>query len=56
MNPAGPRPSAQQKFVNDFLQKIYDDGSWAKLWKATIGTIVQGDAPKPPTIGSVPGS
>ena len=45
-----------KKFVNDFLQKIYADGSWAKLWKATIGTIVQGDAPKPPTIGSVPGS
>jgi glutamate transport system substrate-binding protein len=45
-----------KKFVNDFLQKIYDDGSWAKLWKATIGTIVNGDAPKPPTIGSAPGS
>jgi glutamate transport system substrate-binding protein len=49
------QPDAK-KFVNDFLQKIYADGSWAKLWKATIGTIVQGDAPKPPTIGSVPGS
>jgi glutamate transport system substrate-binding protein len=49
------QPDAK-KFVNDFLQKIYADGSWAKLWKATIGTIVKGDAPQPPTIGSAPGS
>jgi glutamate transport system substrate-binding protein len=48
-------PSAKQ-FVNDWLQKIYTDGSWAKLWKATIGTVVSGDAPAPPAIGSVPGS
>ena len=48
-------PSAKQ-FVNDWLQKIYADGSWAKLWKATIGTVVSGDAPPPPAIGSVPGS
>jgi glutamate transport system substrate-binding protein len=45
-----------KQFVNDFLKKIYADGSWAKLWKATIGTIVKGDAPAPPTIGSAPGS
>jgi glutamate transport system substrate-binding protein len=48
-------PSAK-KFVDAWLQKIYDDGSWAKLWKATIGTVVAGDAPAPPKIGSVPGS
>jgi glutamate transport system substrate-binding protein len=48
-------PSAKQ-FVNDWLQKIYADGSWAKLWKATIGTVVQGDAPAPPQIGGVPGT
>jgi glutamate transport system substrate-binding protein len=48
-------PTAKQ-FVNDWLQKIYQDGSWAKLWKATIGTVVKGDAPAPPTIGSVEGS
>ena len=29
-------------FVNGFLQKIYDDGTWAKLWKATIGQVVEG--------------
>ena len=34
-------PSAKQ-FVNAWLQKIYADGSWAKLWKATIGTVVAG--------------
>ena len=45
-----------KKFVDAWLQKIYDDGSWAKLWKATIGTVVAGDAPTPPKIGSVEGS
>lgn len=39
------------EFVNGFLQKIYDDGTWAKLWKATVGQVVEGDAPQPPTIG-----
>jgi glutamate transport system substrate-binding protein len=43
-------------FVNDWLRKIYADGSWAKLWKATIGTVVSGDPPAPPAIGSVEGS
>ena len=43
-------------FVNEWLTKIEADGSWAKLWKATIGTVVQGDAPAPPKIGSVEGS
>jgi glutamate transport system substrate-binding protein len=45
-----------KQFVNDFLTKIFASGDWEKLWKATIGTIVSGDAPEPPTIGSVPGS
>jgi glutamate transport system substrate-binding protein len=48
-------PTAK-KFVNDWLTKIYADGSWAKLWKATVGRVVSGDAPAPPAIGSVPGS
>jgi glutamate transport system substrate-binding protein len=43
-------------FVNAFLQKIYASGDWAKLWKATVGTVIKGNAPQPPTIGSVPGS
>lgn len=40
-------------FVNGFLKKIEDDGTWAKLWKATVGEVVEGDAPKPPTIGDM---
>jgi glutamate transport system substrate-binding protein len=48
-------PTAKQ-FVNDWLRKIYADGSWTKLWKATIGTVIRGDTPAPPTIGSVAGS
>lgn len=48
-------PSAKE-FVNAFLTEIEQDGSWAKLWKATVGTVVEGDAPAFPEIGSVPGS
>ena len=48
-------PSAKQ-FVNDWLTKIYADGSWAKLWQATVGTVVKDQPPAPPAIGSVPGS
>jgi glutamate transport system substrate-binding protein len=48
-------PQAKE-FVNAWLKKIEDDGSWAKLWKATIGTVVAGEAPTPPKIGSVEGS
>jgi len=52
-----PHDDAMAKaFVNDWLKKIYADGSWAKLWKATIGTVVAGDAPMTPTIGSAEGS
>ena len=38
-------------FVNTWLKQIEADGTWAKLWKATVGTQVPGDAPQPPTIG-----
>lgn len=48
-------PQAKQ-FVDDWLKKIFADGTWAKLWKATVGTVVKGNAPAPPAIGSVPGS
>lgn len=37
-------------FVNDWLQQRIDDGTWAKVWQATIGTEVPGDVPTPPTI------
>ncbi len=48
-------PSAKE-FVNAWLTKIEEDGSWAKLWKATVGTVVTGEAPQPPKIGSAEGS
>ena len=51
-----PQGSDAKAFVDAFLQTIYDDGTWESIWKATIGVITGGDAPKPPAIGSVPGS
>jgi glutamate transport system substrate-binding protein len=47
---------AAKTFVNAFLQKIYDSGDWAKLYKQTIGTVIAGDAPAPPKLGSAAGS
>lgn len=47
---------AMKKFVDDWITTIEADGTWAKLWKATIGTVVPGKAPTPPKIGSVEGS
>jgi glutamate transport system substrate-binding protein len=38
-------------FVNDWLKQTIADGTWAKVWKATVGTQVPGDAPTPPTVG-----
>lgn len=43
-----------KQFVNDWLQKIEKSGLWTKLWQATIGTVVQGQPPAPPQIGSGP--
>ena len=48
-------PDAKQ-FVNDWLKKIYASGDWARLWQATIGTVVKGAPPAPPAVGSAPGS
>jgi ABC-type amino acid transport substrate-binding protein len=45
-----------KRFVNDWLRKIQDDGAWQQVWKRSIGTVVPGEAPAPPEIGSVPGS
>lgn len=37
-------------FVNNWLKKIERDGTWAKVWSATVGTEVPGAAPAPPRI------
>src|SRR5699024_10579613 len=41
-------------FCNTFLQEIIDSGSWEALWTATIGAVVDGEAPTPPTPGDLP--
>ncbi|MDQ6753515.1 MAG: transporter substrate-binding domain-containing protein [Actinomycetota bacterium] len=39
-------------FVNDWLKKIIADGTWLKLWKATIGAKTGTDnTPTVPTVG-----
>lgn len=43
-------------FVNDWLTKIDQDGSWGQVWKGTLGTAVQSDIPPFPKLGSVDGS
>ena len=48
-------PTAKQ-FVDQFLTTIFENGAWLKMWQATIGTVVTGEQPTPPEIGSVPGS
>ncbi len=46
---------ATKEFVNTFLQRIFDDGSWLRLWQATVGVYSEA-SPTPPVIGSVAGS
>ncbi|GAB2756735.1 glutamate ABC transporter substrate-binding protein [Amycolatopsis magusensis] len=45
-----------KEFVNDWLVKIQQSGLWGENWTETLGQVVPGDPPKPPPIGSVPGS
>ncbi|MFC7374857.1 MULTISPECIES: glutamate ABC transporter substrate-binding protein [unclassified Brachybacterium] len=42
------------EFVNTFLQELIDSGTWDALWAATIGEVVDGSAPEPPTPGDMP--
>jgi glutamate transport system substrate-binding protein len=42
------------RFVDSWLQKIIADGSWARLWQATIGQATRTTQPAPPVVGSVP--
>ncbi|MGE0753412.1 MAG: transporter substrate-binding domain-containing protein [Variibacter sp.] len=44
------------KWINKTLVELEKDGSWAKAYNETIGTVVPGGAPKPPEVGaSCPG-
>lgn len=41
------------EFINDWLEQIYDDGTWAELWEVAIGDRTGLDeTPEPPAIGS----
>ncbi|TFV72193.1 glutamate ABC transporter substrate-binding protein [Blastococcus sp. CT_GayMR19] len=37
-------------FINDVLEKSFDDGSWAEAWDRTAGAISGTEAPEPPAI------
>ena len=39
------------KWINTALTELVKDGSWAKAYNDTIGTVVPGGAPKPPEVG-----
>ena len=48
-----PLDSDGVDFVNAFLQKIEDDGTWAKLYMICLGNRIGVDeAPEPPAIGA----
>jgi glutamate transport system substrate-binding protein len=39
-------------FVNAWLKAMEADGTWAALWKATVGQVVKSEPPTPPAIAS----
>lgn len=48
-----PLDSDGVAFVNDFLAKIEEDGTWSDLWQVCIGDRADIDAaPEPPAIGA----
>lgn len=60
MDPYGiglPKDDPKMKeFVNAWLKTIIEKGLWSRVWKVTVGGVVQGQPPAPPQIGGVPGS
>lgn len=47
-----PKDSDGVEFVNEFLKKIEEDGTWEKLWKITLGDRTGlANAPAAPTVG-----
>jgi glutamate transport system substrate-binding protein len=52
-----PQQNPEMKqFVDQWLTTIEANGQWKRLYELTIGRVVNGPAPAPPKIGSVPGS
>ena len=49
-----PLDSDGVAFVNDFLNKLVEDGTWAELWQISLGdrTGVE-SAPEPPAVGDL---
>ena len=48
-----PKDSDGVQFVNDFLAKVEQDGTWEELWHLCIGDRAGVDsAPEPPAIGA----
>jgi glutamate transport system substrate-binding protein len=39
-----------RNFINDVLEKSYEDGSWADAWDRTAGKITGQEAPQPPNV------
>ena len=37
-----------RNWINDVLEKIYDDGRWVEAWEATAGTVLK--TPEPPAV------
>ena len=48
-----PLDSDGVAFVNAFLTKVEEDGTWEELWKLCIGDRAEIDeVPQPPAIGA----
>lgn len=45
-----------KRFINNWLRKIERSGLWSQAWQQSLGTVVADAPPKPPEIGSVPGT
>jgi glutamate transport system substrate-binding protein len=39
-----------RNFINDVLEKSYEDGRWAAAWDRTVGQITGEPAPEPPAV------
>lgn len=49
-----PLNSDAVAFINDFLKKIEEDGTWAKLWQVSLGDRTGVDTPPPaPAVGDL---